>query len=128
MEMDAMRRALRALALLAMMVSVTGCFAWQTVGALPTSADLPADTRITKYDGTTITLAQSRIENDTIRGYVDGSHFRHVIPLAAVDLIEAKQLQPKQSVIAGVLVGGLVYVVVRGLQTTRPFGPIPGTP
>jgi hypothetical protein len=126
--MDAMRRALRALALLAMMIGVGGCFAWKTVGALPRSADLPADTRLTKYDGTTIILAQSRIENDTIRGYVDGSHVRYVIPLAAVDLIEARQLQPKQSVIAGVLVGGLVYVVVKGLQATQPFGPIPTTP
>jgi hypothetical protein len=123
-----MRRALRALALLAMMVGVGGCFAWKTVGALPRSADLPADTRITKYDGTVIVLTQSRIENDTIRGYTVGSNYRHVIPLAAVDLIEAKQFQPKESIIAGALVGGMVYVIVKGLQATQPFGPIPTTP
>ncbi len=123
-----MRRLLRLAALLSMMVSLGGCFAWRTVGALPRSADLPADTRLTRYDGTVIVLAQSRIENDTIRGYTSGSNVRYVIPLAHVDLIEAKKLQPKESVIAGVLVGGLVYVIVKGLQATQPFGPMPTTP
>lgn len=123
-----MRRLLRLAVLLSMTVSLGGCFAWKTVGALPRSADLPADTRLTRYDGTTIVLAQSRIENDTIRGYTSGSSVRHVIPLAHVDLIESKKIQPKESVIAGVLVGGLVYVIVKGLQNTQPFGPIPSTP
>ncbi len=123
-----MQRLVRVSVLLVMLVTTSGCFAWKTVGALPRATDLPADTRITKYDGTVIVLAQSRIENDTIRGYVDGSHYRHVIPLAAVDLIEARELQVKQSIIAGALVGGMIYVLVKGLQATQPFGPIPTTP
>jgi hypothetical protein len=123
-----MQRLVRATVLLAMMATASGCFAWKTVGALPRSADLPADTRITKYDGTVIVLAQSRIENDTIRGYVDGSHYRHVIPLAAVDFIEAREFRAKESLIAGTLVGGMVYLVVKGLQATQPFGPIPTPP
>lgn len=123
-----MQRLMRATLLLVMLGTSSGCFAWKTMGALPRSADLPADTRITKYDGTVIVLAQSRIENDTIRGYVDGSHYRHVIPLAAVDLLEAREFQPKQSIIAGALVGGMIYVLVNGLQATQPFGPIPTSP
>ncbi len=123
-----MQRLVRVSVLLVMLVTTSGCFAWKTVGALPRATDLPADTRITKYDGTVIVLAQSRIENDTIRGYVDGSHYRHVIPLAAVDLIEARELQVKQSIIAGALVGGMIYILVKGLQATQPFGPIPTTP
>lgn len=123
-----MRRLRRPVALLALVVVVAGCFDWRTVGALPRSADLPADTKITRYDGTAIVLAQARIENDTIRGYVSGSNVRHVIPLAHVDLIEAREFQAKQSVIAGVLVGTLLYVIVKGLQATQPFGPIPPAP
>lgn len=123
-----MQRLMRATVLLVMLVTTSGCFAWKTVGALPRAADLPADTRITKYDGTVIVLAQSRIENDTIRGYVDGSHYRHVIPLAAVDLLEAREFQAKQSIIAGALVGTMIYVLVKGLQATQPFGPIPTSP
>ena len=123
-----MRRRRRPVALLALVLVVTGCFDWRTVGALPSAADLPADTRITRYDGTAIVLAQSRIENDTIKGYVSGSNVKHVIPLAHVDLMEARQFQAKQSLIAGTLVGALLYLVVKGLQATQPFGPIPGTP
>lgn len=123
-----MRRLRRPVALLALVLVVAGCFDWRTVGALPRVADLPADTKITRYDGTAIVLAQARIENDTIRGYVSGSSVKHVIPLAHVDLIEARQFQAKQSVIAGVLVGTLLYVIVKGLQATQPFGPIPSTP
>jgi len=131
-----MRRVLRALALVAMrvamlaamLVGVGGCFAWKTVGALPRTTDLPVDTRLTKFDGTVIVLTTARIENDTIRGFTVGSTLRHVIPLAHVDLIEAKQFKPKDSLIAGVLVGGLIYVVVKGLQAWEPFGPFPSTP
>ena len=123
-----MRRLLRSLALIAMMVGVTGCFAWGTVGALPKTADLPMEIRVTQYDGAALVLTQSRIENDTIRGFTAGSNVRHVIPLAAVDLIEAKQFKVKQSLIAGSLVGGLVWLVVKGLQSTKPFGPIPTSP
>lgn len=123
-----MRRLRRPVALFALLLMVAGCFDWRTVGALPRSANLPADTRITRFDGTAIVLAQARIENDTIRGYVSGSNLRHVIPLAHVDLIEAREFQPKQSIIAGALVGTLLYVIVKGLQATQPFGPIPGAP
>lgn len=123
-----MRRALRPVALLAMMVGTGGCFAWRTVGALPRTANLPADTRITKFDGTVIVLTQSRIENDTIRGFLVGNNYRYVIPLAHVDLIEAKQFQPRESLITGVLVGGLIYAVIRGMQVANPFGPIEATP
>lgn len=123
-----MRRVMRAVTLLVMMMGASGCFAWRTVGALPQSADLPADTRITRYDGSTITLAQSRITNDTIRGYVSGSNVRHVIPMAHVDLLEAKHFQAKQSVIMGALVGTALYVIVKGLQAHEPYGPMPSTP
>jgi len=119
-----MRRQLRPMALFMMVVSVSGCFDWQTVGALPRTADLPPETRITRYDGTTIVLAQARIENDTIRGYISGNNTRQVIPLAAVDLIETKRIQPKQSVVATVLVVGLVYVVVELMKWSQPFGPV----
>lgn len=123
-----MRRPLRPVALSLMLVALSGCFDWQTVGALPRTADLPPETRITRYDGSTIVLAQARIENDTIRGYISGNNARQVIPLAAVDLIETKKLQPKQSVIAAVLVVGLIYVAVELMQSFEPFGPIEGLP
>ena len=123
-----MRRLRRPLALLALVIVVAGCFDWRTVGALPTAADLPADTRITRMDGTAIVLAQARIQNDTITGYVSGSHVKHVIPLAHVDLIEARQFQVKRSLIAGALVGTMLYLMVEGLQATQPFGPPPELP
>jgi hypothetical protein len=111
-----------------MVFVVAGCFDWRTVGALPNASNLPADTRITRYDGTSIVLAQSRIENDTISGYMSGSHVKHVIPLAHVDLIEARQFQAKRSLIAGALVGTMLYLMVEGLQATQPFGPPPELP
>lgn len=122
-----MRRLARALALFAIMVNVTGCFAWQTVGALPRTSDLPTETRFTKFDGSTIVLTTSRIENDTIKGYQSGSTRRQVIPLAHVDLIETKKFQAKQSVIGGTVTLVALYLVVRAVKNTelvnRPLTP-----
>jgi hypothetical protein len=123
-----MQKLRRPVALLALVLVVTGCFDWKTVGALPSAADLPADTRITRYDGTAIVLAQARIENDTIKGYISGNNAKQVIPLAHVDLIEARQFQAKQSLIGGVLVGTALYLMIKGLQASQPFGPFPESP
>jgi hypothetical protein len=115
----------RVLTLAVVAIAMTGCFSWQTVGALPRTADLPADSRITKFDGSVVVLATSRIENDTIRGFTPGSRTKTVIPLAHVDLIEAKRLEPKRSLIGGTITAVVLYIIYQSITSAKPFGNVP---
>lgn len=98
--MRARIRPLRAACALAMVTWTTACFSYQPVGKLPDSGRLPAEIRLTRYDNTVVVLADSRIEADTIRGYQPGIPGVTTVPLAHVDLIEAKQLRKKDSLLA----------------------------
>ena len=118
----------RALTLALLALGMTGCFQWQTVGALPRSTNLPADTRVTKFDGTVILFATSRLESDTIRGFAPGSATKLVIPLAHVDLIETKKFQPRESLIAGTGAAALFYLILKMVSGARPLGRVPTIP
>ncbi len=112
----------------AMLVATTGCFTWTEVGALPRTANLPPDVRITKFDSTQVILATSRIESDTIKGFQVGSTERVIIPLAHVDLIERRKLQVKQTVVATTVATAGFLVLVNLLAQSDPLGPIPTPP
>jgi hypothetical protein len=109
-------------------VVLSGCFRWTPVGALPRTGDLPDDLRVTKWDSSQVRLSWSRIESDTIRGIVDGTTQRVEIPLAAVDLIERRELLRGKTAVAIVAATGGILWLTKILADSEPLGSIPGVP
>ncbi len=112
----------------AVAILLSGCFQWTPVGALPRTGDLPDDLRVTKWDSSQVRLSWSRIESDTIRGIVDGTTQRVEIPLAAVDLIERRQMMRRETVAAIVAATAGILWLTKILADSEPLGSIPGAP
>lgn len=111
----------RAVALL-LTFSLSACWRYQALGALPDPTPLPPQTRVHVYDGSMVSLTQAQLASDTVRGFDRETRQPRVIPLAAVDSIEAKQFQVIDSILFGTAALLLFYYSVRGLGR-RPIGP-----
>lgn len=111
---------------LVLMFSMSACWRYSEVGALPDPVELPPQTRVHIYDGEVVSLTTARLAADTIRGIERETRRERVIPLAAVDLIEAKRFQVVDSVIFATLAVLVFVFIVRGLGR-RP-NVVPGLP
>lgn len=117
----------RRLVALLLMFSMSACWRYQEVGALPDPVNLPPQSRVHIYDGEVVSFQLARLEADTIRGTERGTGRARVIPLAAVDLIEAKQFQVIDSILFGTAVIVLFYFSVRGISNRPIIIPDGGT-
>lgn len=103
-----------------LLFSLSACWRYSELGVLPDPADLPEPTRVHIYDGNVVTLRNARLEADTVRGVEVLTNQERKIPLAAVDLLEGKQLNVLDSVIFGTAVLVVFYYMVRGIAN-RPI-------
>jgi len=89
-----------------------GCAVYQPLDPTPTSGDLPADVRITRTDGSTVTLAVSQISGDTLRGFRENSTQRVHIPVSEVRAISVKRIDKKESMLAIAGVAAIAVVMM----------------
>jgi hypothetical protein len=108
-----MRRLGRLILALAL-VSGSGCFTRQPVGALRASQELPRRVTIYRYNGDVIHLDRSRVEADTIRGYPAGSVTELRVPLAHVDSMSHLRFERRETAVA---TGVLLFVVWRTIAS-----------
>lgn len=101
--------------------TLSACWRYDSVGALPAAVTFPGDVRVQIYDGEVVVLSHASLAADTIRGVEVARSRTRAIPLAAVDGIEVKQFNMTDSVIFAVLVAALIHFALTGFRN-RPFG------
>lgn len=88
-----------------------GCAVYQPLTPMPTSGNLPPDVRITRTDGSTVTLASSQIAGDTIRGFRANSTQRVHIAVAEVSQIAVQRIDRAETVRALIGVAAIAVVM-----------------
>ena len=102
-----------------------GCAVYQPVTPIPTSGDLPRNVRITRRDGSMVTLAVAQVAGDTIRGFRPNSTLRVHIPVTDVAQIAVPRIDKKESALALVGVAGLALVMTLWVRQRPQDGPMP---
>jgi hypothetical protein len=94
-----------------------GCFSTQPVGALLPVQDLPPRLSVYRYTGEIVFFEQSRVEADTIIGFLLGRADPLRVPLSHVDSMTYRRLERRDTaVFAGLLTLVVVRSVIKGSQ------------
>lgn len=105
-------------------VATIGCYSYQPVGALRPTDRIPSDVRIYRYNGTVVELATARIANDTVYGMaVRGSGVETKVPLAHIDSMHYRRVEPRRTAMFSVGVLALIVFTFQYIAANSPGPP-----